>query len=338
LAKKYMLRKKLFVEKIIHLTAQGTPFFRPILMQFAAHQIGKTYRDFYLDHKILVEANIACLETFGMDAVGLISDPAREAEAFGAAFVYPEETVPTCMDFPVKTLEDVHALQDPDVTQTTRTRDRIAGAALFRQHLGDQLPVIGWIEGPLAEACDLVGVSEILLKLALEPDFSRLLLEKMVPTAKAFALAQIEAGCDIIGMGDAICSQISPAMYAAYIKDLHREIIDFIHANGGLVKIHICGDITHLLPHLRELKPDILDLDWMVDLEHAYQVLGPEIIRAGNLDPTGVVEQLSPEEVFEQTRALVERERGRPFILSAGCEITPLTPSENLLAMRQAAS
>ena len=160
----------------------------------------------------------------------------------------------------------------------------------------------------------------------------------MVPTAKAFALAQIEAGCDIIGMGDAICSQISPAMYTAYIKDLHKELVDFIHANGALVKIHICGDITHLLPHLREVGPDILDLDWMVDMEEAYQVLGSKIIRAGNLDPAGVVEQRSSEAVFAQTRALVERERGRPFILSAGCEITPLTPPENLLAMRQAAS
>jgi hypothetical protein len=44
-------------------------------MQFAAHYIGLTYRDFYLDHKNLVAANIACMETFGMDAVGLISDP-----------------------------------------------------------------------------------------------------------------------------------------------------------------------------------------------------------------------------------------------------------------------
>ena len=333
-----MLSKDNFFELILNLSAQERPFFRPILMQFAAHHIGKTYRDFYLNHETLVEANIACLETFGMDAVGLISDPGREAEAFGAPFVYPEESVPTCTNFPIKTLEDVDALQTPDITQATRTQDRIAGAALFRRRLGDQIPVIGWIEGPLAEACDLVGVSEMLLKLALDPAFSRRLLEKMVPTAKAFALAQIKAGCDIIGMGDAICSQISPTMYAAYIKDLHTELVDFIQANGALVKVHICGDITHLLPHLREVGPDILDLDWMVDMDAAYQVLGPEIIRAGNLDPAGVVEQRSADEVYAQTRTLIEQERGRPFILSAGCEITPLTPPENLLVMREAAS
>jgi uroporphyrinogen decarboxylase len=103
-----------------------------------------------------------------------------------------------------------------------------------------------------------------------------------------------------------------------------------------LVKLHICGNITHLLPHIREVQPDIVDIDWMVDIEEAYDVLGPDIIRAGNLDPAAVVERCSPEKVFRLTRELVARERGRPFIMSAGCEVTPLTPPENLLAIREA--
>ena len=330
-----------FLELVKERSAAGDVFFRPILMQFAAHQIGKTYREFYLDHETLVEANLVCRERFGMDAVGLISDPNREAEAFGGRFRYPDEGVPVCIDYPVKAsedggFEDVEALPTPDLMASPRTRDRIEGARLLRQRVGPDVPVIGWIEGPLAEACDLVGVSGMLLKLAMDPEFSHRLLAKVVPTAKAFAQAQIEAGCDIIGMGDAICSQISPRMYARYVKELHREIIEFIQGLGAMVKVHICGNITHLLPHLRELDPDIVDLDWMVDMDHAYQVLGPKIIRTGNLDPAAVVEQMPAQAVFHRTRALVGRERGRPFILAGGCEITPLTPPENLLAMREA--
>lgn len=325
-----------FLNMVKARSAAGDVFFRPILMQFAAHHIGKSYRDFYLDHENLVAANIACMQTFGMDAVGLISDPMREAEAYGAQCDYGAETGPHCANPPIKTLADVQALATPDVTTSRRTADRIAGARLLRQELGSDVPIIGWIEGPLAEACDLVGVSEMLLQLALDPEFSRLLLAKMVPTAKAFAQAQIEAGCNIIGMGDAICSQISPRMYVQYVKELHREIIDFIHGQGALVKVHICGNITNLLPHLRELQPDIVDCDWMVDMDLAYETLGPGIIRSGNLDPAAVVEQLSAEAVYARTKALVEREKGRPFILSGGCEITPLTPPENLMAMRTA--
>jgi uroporphyrinogen decarboxylase len=325
-----------FLKMVKERSAAGDPFFRPILMQFAAHHIGISYRDFYLDHVNLVAANIDCMETFGLDAVGLISDPMREAEAFGAHCEYPAEMGPHCAHPPLKTMADVQALNAPVVSTARRTQDRIAGARLFRQQLGNDVPVIGWIEGPLAEACDLVGVSKMLLMLAMDPEFSGLLLSKMVPTAKAFAQAQIEAGCNIIGMGDAICSQISPKMYVNFVKEHHREIINFIHSQGAMVKVHICGNITHLLPHLHELDPDIIDIDWMVDMDYAYEMLGPDIIRAGNLDPAGVIEQMPAEVVYDRTKALVESERGRPFILSGGCEITPLTPPENLLAMRAA--
>jgi uroporphyrinogen decarboxylase len=331
-----MGRREEIIGDVKQRSAKGDVFFRPILMQFAAHYLGKSYRDFYLNHEVLVAANIACAEAFGIDAVGLISDPSREAEAFGARFDYPAESVPVCTHYPVRTIEDVRALPNPDVAASRRTVDRIQGARLFRERLGDGIPVIGWIEGPLAEACDLVGVSEMLMQLIADPDFSRMLLEKVALTAMAFARAQIEAGCDVIGMGDAICSQISPQMYAEYVKELHRRIIDFVHELGALVKLHICGNITHLLPHIREVQPDIVDIDWMVDIEEAYDVLGPDIIRAGNLDPAAVVERCSPEEVFRLTRELVAREQGRPFIMSAGCEVTPLTPPENLLAIREA--
>lgn len=241
-------RREEIIRDVRERSERGDVFFRPILMKFAAHFVDTTYRDFYMNHETLVEANIACMEAFDADAVGLISDPSREAEAFGARFDYPEESVPICIEYPVRTIEDVRELKTPDVTASRRTRDRIAGAALFRKRLGDEVPVIGWIEGPLAEACDLVGVSDMLMKLISDPDFSRSLLEKVVPTAKAFARAQIEAGGDIMGMGDAICSQTSPRMYADCVKDLHRQIVAFIHEQGALVKLHICGDITHPLP------------------------------------------------------------------------------------------
>lgn len=332
-----MSRRDDLFNTVMERSSSGDIFFRPILMQFAAHHIGRTYRDFYLDHEVLVAANIACMHDFGLDAVGLISDPYRETAAFGAVLNYPDEAVPHPQGPIVVTHDDIAALKDPDVYSAERTRDRIEGTRRFREKLGAEVPVIGWIEGPLAEACDLVGVGDMLSQMAIDPEFAEALLRRVVPTAKAFALAQIEAGADIIGMGDAICSQISPKMYAKFVKPLHGELIRFIQSHDAAVKVHICGNITHLLPHLAELKPDIVDLDWMVDMEQAYQVLGPEVIRTGNLDPANVIAIRPADEVFAAARALVEAERGRPFMLAGGCEITPTTPPENLKAMKAAA-
>ncbi len=329
-----MTKKEQF-ERLCKGDVTGSVLFRPILMHFAARYSGNTYGEFASDYKTLVESNLRCMEYFDTDLVGLISDPYRETSAFGAKVTFPAEEVPRCAEIIVKSYDDVKSLKLPNVCNCKRTMDRIQGAELFQKELKGTVPVIGWIEGPLAEACDLTGISNMLMQMMMDPDFSNLLLDKCVQIAKDFAKAQIEAGCDVIGMGDAICSQIDLATYDLYIKERHKEIVTYIHEQGAKVKLHICGDITHLLPSLKDLNLDILDLDFMVSMEEAYQVIGPDVIRCGNLNPVEI-QNKTVSEIEEMTAELIKTEKGRKFILSAGCEITVSTPHQNLLAMRNA--
>jgi MtaA/CmuA family methyltransferase len=310
--------------------------FHPILMHFAARHAGFTYGQFASDYRALVESNLRCRDDFGMDAVGVISDPFRETSAFGARIVFPDEAVPRCMELLVRSMEDIDRLKNPDVYRQERTLDRIRGAEALRKQVGPDVPVIGWIEGPLAEICDLAGVNEVLLRIYMEPDFLKRLIDKVMPTAKDFARAQVEAGCDIIGVGDAICSQVDPETYRHFVKDRHRELFDYIHSLGARVKLHICGNITHLLEDLRETGPDIVDIDWMVDMDLAFEKLGSGIIRCGNLDPVSVIQDLDAERIREAGEHLCGKEEGRPFIFSGGCEITVNTPDDHLQAMRNA--
>jgi len=55
-----------------------------IMMTFAAHFITQPLAKYYLDHRILVEANLAVMEAFELDIVQAISDPYREAADLGA--------------------------------------------------------------------------------------------------------------------------------------------------------------------------------------------------------------------------------------------------------------
>src|SRR5512142_1025824 len=69
------------------------PAVTPIFMSWAAHFIGRTYRDYYLDGDVLVEAQLAVAKAFNLDQVSAISDPWREASAYGMEFDYPENGV-----------------------------------------------------------------------------------------------------------------------------------------------------------------------------------------------------------------------------------------------------
>lgn len=309
--------------------------FRPILMHFAARQAGKSYAQFASDYKTLVACNLAAMEKFDLDMVGLISDPYRETSAFGARVSFPAEAVPVCHDPIVSSTEDLKNLKNPDVYQAPRTKDRILGARLFQNILKGEVPVIGWIEGPLAEACDLAGISNMLMQLMTNTDFTEQLMDICMVTAIDFAKAQIDEGCSIIGIGDAICSQIDPETYRDLVFPRHRELIQQIHTVGAKVKLHICGNITHLLPDIAQLDVDILDIDYQVDLKNAANILGPEVICCGNINPV-LIEDRSEKEIYNAVKMLVNDEKSHKFILSAGCEITVNTPPENLMAMRKA--
>ena len=308
--------------------------FQPILMHFAARQHGNTYGEFASDYQVLVKSNIKAMNEFDLDWVELISDPYRETAAFGAKIEFMPEGVPKCLNQVVKTIEDVHALQNPDVYKASRTLDRIKGAELYQKLLKGTVPVFGWIEGPLAEACDLVGVGDMLLMLMMDPDFTNFLMDKCMVTAKAFARAQIDAGCDVIGIGDAICSQVDADTYETYVKERHRELVQYIQSLGAKVKMHICGDITHLLPSLKDLNLDILDIDWQVNPEEAYSRLGAGVAVCGNIDPVTIM-NVTENHLTQITSSLLKSQMGRKFILSGGCEICVDTPVKNLMVMRQ---
>lgn len=311
--------------------------FHPILMQFAARQLDCTYEEFMTDYKVLVESNVKCLEIVDHDAVGLISDPYRETSAFGGSVEFDGDRQPICPPL-IYSLDDIESIVNPGVYHSERTRDRLNAAEYYRSILGNEVPVIGWIEGPLAEAADLIGVNTLLTKLLMEPDLVLKLMEVCMTTAKDFARAQVDSGCMVIGIGDAVCSQIDPMTYESLVLPLHQDLMNYIHSLGAFTKLHICGDITHLLEKLAITNTDILDLDWMVSFSTAREACGPETILCGNLDPVQCVQNQSSDAVLSESIRLIDQLKGQRFILSGGCEITAATPVENLLAMKKAST
>ena len=328
------MNKKQQFDKLLSGEKGQKVFFKPILMHFAAHFNETTYGKFASDYKTLVESNIKCLEYFDLDAISLISDPYRETSAFGAKIEYIPEGVPRCMNKLITNIEDAKDLRIPDIYANERTMDRISGAAYYQKLLKGTVPIGGWIEGPLAEACDLAGVSEMLLNLMIDPDLSNYIMDKCMIVAKEFAKAQIEAGCDYIGIGDAICSQIDVATYDLFVKDRHKELTNYIHTLGSKVKLHICGNIEHLLPSLSTLNLDIIDIDWQVDLKKTRLILGDNIVIKGNINPV-IIQDSTIEELEDIVIELCLKTQGEKFMLSGGCEICLNTPVQNLMKMTE---
>ncbi len=306
-----------------------------ILMAFAARYLGKGLGEFCKDHRVLVEANLRCNERFGIDMLNTMSDPYRETYDLGAKVSFREDENPLCEEPLVKKPEDVAKLRHFDPLSSTRIRDRLRAIEAYRREAGDHYAILGWVEGPLAEAADLRGVSELMMDLILEPDLVRDLMAFCRDGAIRCLAPQVEAGADFIGIGDAVASLVPPDVYAEQVVPLEREIVDAAHALGAKVKLHICGNINHLLDHVGKSGADIIDIDWMVDIAAATEKVGPQSVVNGNFDPVAIALQGTPETVRAAVRSCVAQGNDRLFV-SAGCEIPRDTPHANLAAVDEA--
>lgn len=303
----------------------------PILMQFAAEYIGSNYAAFASDHRVLVEANVRCARDFGFDQLSCISDPYRETHGFGGDIEYVEDGVPRCAP-PLAHTKDLAALDHPEPLRSGRMLDRVAAAREYQERFGEQYSILGWIEGPAAEAADLRGTTNFLMDLLDDEAFACELMDRCVDVGMAFAIAQHEAGCDTIGIGDAIASQVSSLTYEALILPREKKLVSAVKETGAHVKLHICGNITHLLPGIAELGVDILDVDHMVDIAAVRAAVGNKVVITGNIDPAGGVLGGTPESIRE-TMCRTYDLAGNPYMVNAGCEIPPGTPVENLKAL-----
>ena len=304
-----------------------------IVMAIAAREAGASYREFVTDYRKLVAGSLACAEKYGLDSVGVISDPMRETAAFGAKIIFPENAVPYAEEPLVGEDFDLSVLQRFDPASSERTLDRLKGCELLRQKAGNDYPVIGWVEGCVAEAADLRGLNELMMDLATGEDYLEDFFPIIHEQQKRFALAQLQAGADFIGVGNAAASLIGPDLYRQYGLPWDKAIVDYVHKNGGRVKLHICGNINPLLEILMEAAPDILDIDWMVDFRRAAEIFKDTATAiSGNMDPVEVMMRGSPQKVEEAVRRCIEAGTYTTLI-AAGCEIPAAAPDENLLTM-----
>lgn len=304
----------------------------PITMMFAGDFAGVPYGDYCRNHQLLVEAQIKTATTFGFDFVSCISDPAREASDCGAKITWFDNQPPAFVESDALLADKrrLTTLALPDPLAGGRMIDRVQAAALFKERCAGELLIEGWIEGPCAEAADLRGINALMTDFFDDPGFVRDLFETALQLGLSFAKAQLAAGVDIIGIGDAAASLVGPAIYDEFVWPYEKRLVDGIKQAGGRTRMHICGNTRKILPGMGRLGCDIVDLDFMVPLAEARAQMGDQVL-LGNMNPVAMLRNGTPEAV-RSTLLECYRAAGPRYIVGAGCEVVRDTPRENLLA------
>lgn len=308
----------------------------PITMMFAGDAAGIRYGDYAGDHRLLVEAQLKVAEKFDFDYVSVISDPAREAADLGAKVAFFPDQPPAIEEAEALLLDKVALarLQVPDPLVGGRMRDRVQGAARLREQVAGDKLVEGWVEGPCAMGADLRGINSLMLDFFDDPAFVRDLFAFAVEMELRFARAQVEAGVDLMGVGDAAASLVGPQIYAEFVRPYEQQLVDGLHGMGVKARLHICGNTRSILGGMGQLGCDIVDLDYPSPMADGRAQMGPGQVLLGNVNPVKVLRDGTPETIREAVAAC-HAAAGSRYIVGAGCEIPRGTPEANVRAMTE---
>jgi uroporphyrinogen decarboxylase len=296
---------------------------------------GGTIREIVTHPKAQVATATALHEQFNTPLLLTAMDLSAEAEAFGCEIRMSDTETPTVIGRRATNLADVEALPVPRPGDA-RTKVHIEAARRLVKKAGS-VPVLGFLIGPISLAGRIYGVSEALEATVMEPEIVLSLLDKTTRFLSDYAKAFREAGASGVVIAEPVAGLLSPAGLGEFSAPFVKRIVDETETDEFAIILHNCGV---RLPHLNKMLESgagIYHVSSPMDIVEALRQVEGKVILAGNLDPTGIFKNGTPEYVYEKTRELLNATRDyRNFIISSGCDLPPATPPANLGAFYKA--
>ena len=311
--------------------------FHPLIMRLAASRADIPFDEYCTNYRKQVEAMLFMVDKYGIECVHPSGWPYCEAIAYGLQVEFPFNSLPISKEHLIlEPIRDMKYIRTLKIENHPILMNRVEGVEEYHRLVGGDVFICGHHEGMFAEYADLRGLGNACMDFYDHPEMVRDVFLVMMDNAKRWGRLQVEAGAVCMSIGDAVCSQIGPVLYDEFVLDIHRELTEYYHSLGIVVKIHICGDTSSILPSLIKSGADIIDIDHMVqNIGQFIPLLSRHQVFCGNLDPVSVLRNGTPVDVYTKAIEWIRATEGRG-IISGGCEITPDTTDENLFALGDA--
>jgi len=287
------------------------------------------------DPELASQVAVDAVNALGVDAGIIFADIMLPLEAMGVDFTI-EENVGPIVNKPLKSVDDIRALEDFVPERVGYIFD---GIQTTLRKLDDAVPLIGFSGAPFTLAGYLIeGRPSRELEKTKEmmynkPEAWRLLMEKLTKMACSYLSRQVSAGVDAIQLFDSWVGCLSPDDYRAYVSRYTSEVMTSL--SGKVPRIHFCANSSSLIEELLRTGPDVLSVDWRIEIDDAWARCRNGTSIQGNLDPVLAMSGGRPmREKVDQILAESADRDGHIFSLGHG--VLRETPPENLRLIVQA--
>jgi uroporphyrinogen decarboxylase len=292
-----------------------------------------TFLELCKNPALCAEVMLTTVERLGVDAAIIFSDLLPILEPLGLQLEFAAGEGPVIHN-PVRTGEDLARLRELEtmselefVMETVRQT---------RAGLPASIPVIGFAGAPFTLASYAIEgggskqYTDTKRLMYRDPGAWNALLGLLTRAVTKYLNAQIAAGADCVQIFDSWVGCLGPQDYREYVLPHMKSL--FAGLTPGVTVIHFGTGNPALLPLQREAGGEVIGLDWRVELDEGWRMVGHDRAVQGNLDPA--VLMTDPETVRRAAARILKQAAGRPgHLFNLGHGVLQHTPVENVLAL-----
>ncbi|MFX0003829.1 MAG: uroporphyrinogen decarboxylase family protein [Candidatus Hermodarchaeota archaeon] len=324
-----------------HKEPDRVPFI-PFAQTFSAKFAEIPFSEYVSKAEKFIEGQFKAYNFFGWDALCFSSDVGMYAGALGAKIEFPYDDIPRIVK-PVlnhaSMYNDFQNLKIPDFNKAGRLTESIKAIEIAKKKVRDEVPVIGWLEGPFQGVTLLAGGDPMQFFYVLEhPDEFKEILDWYADFTVEVARSMHEAGADIIGVGETAAYFMSPKFFEEFCLQPEEKTCNAIKKMGMIPLIHCCGYVPQCIHFVKKTNINgAIQFDYQVDLEWAKNLIGNEVTIMGNLNYNKFL-SVKPQQAYEEcVKHIKIAATGGGYWLAFGCEIPRDLPVDNLRAILRAA-
>jgi len=308
----------------------------PLIIQHAMKISGIPHSRYSTNARSLADAQIFSLEKYGYDGIHITTDNQVICDVFGAKIHFPYDEPP---QIERRALLDKDISKLPKFTVNSGRTAMICEATRYaRETLNNSTFIKTNIDSaPFSAACSLYGEEAFFYELHDDEAFVHDLLEICSEAIIEYGKAAAGAGAHGLTMGDSSSGIISAALYEKFALPYAQYVIDNLKKTGIPVFYHVCGNTSHILPLLVQTGADVLEIDSMVTMSEIFPSAQNLVALEGNISTIECLLEGTPENVRgESLTCMIPFGLQGGLILSAGCEVPPMTHPDNIFAMVEA--
>lgn len=203
----------------------------------------------------------------------------------------------------------------------------------------------GYHMGVFEQAKDWLGDVDTFMMPYDDPARFRMLLDRITEWKMRVYGSYVEAGVDIVHIGDDLGAQrgliMSPETYREWYRPCHERLVQHLRSVGHDAKIafHCCGHVTPLIPDLIEIGVDALEAVQAetMDIADLKREFGRDIAFWGAVGAQSVLARTTPEQVIEGVRHTLSIMAPGGGYIAAPCHtLTDEVPWESIVAFHRA--